>query len=60
MKNLNEILSKQGRSKTWLAWKMGVTYGTIYNWCNSKVYTDKWKIEAVARHLDVEPEKLTE
>jgi len=59
MNKLEDILTKQGRSKTWLAGKMGVTYKTVLNWCRGRTPMNKWKVDAIATHLNVEPNEIT-
>ena len=55
--NLNKVLKEQGRSKAWLSRKMGVSQPTIQNWVKSTTL-DRFKVEAIARLLNVEPEKI--
>ena len=59
MNNLEKILKEQGRSKTWLGRKMGVTFHTINNWCKGKGL-DRWKVKNVAEILGVEPKDISD
>lgn len=59
MNNLQTILEEQGRSKAWLARQMEVTFVTVSNWCKDKGL-NKWKLEAIARLLNVEPNEIKE
>ena len=60
MNKLEFILNEQGRSKTWLAGKMGVTYKTVLNWCRENTPMTQRKIDDVAIHLNVEPKEIKE
>ncbi len=57
MNKISEILKDTGRTKTWLARKLGVSRVTINNYCKDKGL-NKWKLEAIARALGVEPKEL--
>ena len=55
---LLEVLEEQGRKQTWLAEKLGVTPGTVNNWCKGRtVPNDEMKIR-ISILLEVGVEKL--
>ena len=60
-KNLNTIkavLKHQGRSQSWLAREMGMSFATVNGWCNNRNQPYLVDLVKVAEILEVAPVEL--
>ena len=59
--NLNcirAILEDQGRTQTWLAKKLGITFATVNAWCNNRSQPYLTDLVKTAELLEVAPADL--
>lgn len=55
---IKEVLESQGRSQSWLARQLGLTFTSVNAWCNNRSQPDLKKLVKVARLLEVAPADL--
>lgn len=59
--NLNcirEVLEEQGRTQTWLAKRLGITFATVNAWCNNRGQPYLTDLVRAAEVLEVAPADL--
>ncbi|MEQ8905135.1 helix-turn-helix transcriptional regulator [Ekhidna sp.] len=55
---IKEVLTKQGRTQTWLASQIGKSYVVVTNYCNNNTQPSIEVLKKIAQILDVDIREL--
>jgi putative transcriptional regulator len=58
MNRIKDVLKEQGRTQTWLADKIGKSYGVVTNYCNNNRQPTVQVLREIAQILDVDVRDL--
>lgn len=58
MNRIKEVMKEQGRTKVWMAGKIGKSQGTVALYVNNKLQPTLDTLYKIAGYLEVNPKKL--
>ena len=58
LNRIRAVLEEQGRTQTWLAKKLGLTFATVNGWCNNRKQPYLPDLVKTAELLEVAPADL--